>query len=477
MKSRKTGCSSHVRLVNSLFASAFLLLSGWIAAETLVGDLGDTEVYYSPKGGTAEAIAKVIDTADESIDVAMYSMSNDAPIFTALEKAVDRGVKVRVILNGANGKNRSISEGLESIGVDVLYVKATQHNKFAIVDGKTLINSSGNWSRGAANKYSENYVIYKDHLGLVDAFQEEFDLLYSRSRDFQPGRRVHPKVHANAPDRTIPDPGEERCEKAFFTSMNAPGSEGVVAEEIIRQIKSAKDSLDIAVAHLDHQGLAEAVLKVNARNQNSDPSDDVKIRVMVDYGEFSSPHSKARLFEKAGIPVRYKFYSLAYEYPRSQKMHHKAVIVDGKTLVSGSYNWSDTAEFSNYENVIVHRCAKNKPLLEAFENQFDHLWNLNRGSRAKALGAFLSKPGDPNYRRYVPIHFDTEYFKMAMTLTRHEIKPFRSVAGKWKLYRNKKMRLASYLDKEKGKFFSNPPSYPFLADGPGILDALGAAGH
>lgn len=34
-------------------------------------------------------------------------------------------------------------------------------------------------------------------------------------------------------------------------------------------------------------------------------------------------------------------------------MHHKFAIFDGRVLVTGSYNWTDSAEAQNFENILV----------------------------------------------------------------------------------------------------------------------------
>ena len=43
-----------------------------------------------------------------------------------------------------------------------------------------------------------------------------------------------------------------------------------------------------------------------------------------------------------------------YLYPPSMKfMHHKFCIIDGETLITGSYNWTNYAESRNLENIVV----------------------------------------------------------------------------------------------------------------------------
>lgn len=51
-------------------------------------------------------------------------------------------------------------------------------------------------------------------------------------------------------------------------------------------------------------------------------------------------------------------------------MHNKFCIIDDKTLISGSYNWTYGAEFKNYENIIV---IKNSEIIESFSKEFNKL--------------------------------------------------------------------------------------------------------
>ena len=54
------------------------------------------------------------------------------------------------------------------------------------------------------------------------------------------------------------------------------------------------------------------------------------------------------------------------------------MIVDGDELVTGSYNWSDTAEWSNYEN-IIHWYGRNvRQTLEDFQGEFEGIWESGR---------------------------------------------------------------------------------------------------
>ena len=52
-------------------------------------------------------------------------------------------------------------------------------------------------------------------------------------------------------------------------------------------------------------------------------------------------------------------------------MHHKFMLIDGKTLVTGSYNFTNESEFRNNEAAIF---TNNKALIQAFAAEFERLW-------------------------------------------------------------------------------------------------------
>lgn len=54
-------------------------------------------------------------------------------------------------------------------------------------------------------------------------------------------------------------------------------------------------------------------------------------------------------------------------------MHHKFCIIDKKTVLSGSYNWTYYAENRNVENVYV---TDNEYLVKSYQCEFDRLTNL-----------------------------------------------------------------------------------------------------
>ncbi len=57
-------------------------------------------------------------------------------------------------------------------------------------------------------------------------------------------------------------------------------------------------------------------------------------------------------------------------------MHQKFAVIDRKVVLTGSYNWTASAENFNDENLLLFRDAG--PLAEEFRKEFFRLWEKPR---------------------------------------------------------------------------------------------------
>ena len=506
-----------------------MLLLGLVLAPALA----QTEtIVFSPYEQQDIAISKALFTATHSIDMALYSISPESdwvedpgpdasqpaierwkafraqleagdvkPFDMIRWKSQEKGVRCRLILHRAALDPWSIDAAnrFRDVGVEVRWIHKTMHHKFAIVDGKILINGSGNWSRGAAERYSENTVIYEGHTGLVRQFAAEFRYLWDtllaegRASVFDPALLPIDPVPPSSffVERQVWHSWTAPIE-AYFTSENRNSWEYTCADKIISEMRRARRSITIMINHFNMGRISNALIQVHRqKNKNADPSDDVKIQVLMDLGEFDAGNigvSRARELEQAGIEVRYKAFSLSFYYPKAQFMHHKVMVIDSERMVTGSYNWSTTGEHKNYENITVHQGPTQQALIDAVEGEFQGLWEARRDLLPDFRAAVLSKPGDEGYRRYVPVHFSGSYYKTIMTLTRAEIESFRkpleamgyrpAVEGDEEATNNHAYR---YFDKETGTFTDVGPGDTFVRDehvirGPATTDAATEAG-
>lgn len=123
-----------------------------------------TEVYFSPHGGCTDAIVRAITAAKESIYVQAYSFTSQ-PIAEALVAAQRRGVKVSAILDSSNNADKSTSEDFIATGgvrtlVDSKH--AIAHSKVIVIDARTVITGSFNFSNAAEESNVENLLVLHD---------------------------------------------------------------------------------------------------------------------------------------------------------------------------------------------------------------------------------------------------------------------------------------------------------------------------
>jgi hypothetical protein len=137
------------------------------------------EVYFSSTGGCTEAAVKEIDGAKMTILVQAYSFTS-APIAKALVEAHKRGVDVWVILDKSPRTERySEADFLVHMGIPTWIDArhAIAHNKVMVIDDKTVITGSFNFTKAAEESNAENMLIirlpdiaakyeanYQDHL-------------------------------------------------------------------------------------------------------------------------------------------------------------------------------------------------------------------------------------------------------------------------------------------------------------------------
>ena len=143
--------------------------------------------HFSPKGGCTDAIVREIGQARHEVLVLAYSFTA-RPIAQALVDAKLRGVHVDVVLDHSNETEPHtelpflVEQGLVPV-IDAHH--AIAHNKVMILDGRTLITGSFNFTHQAENENAENLLVIKGHPELVGAYRQNFHAHKEHSRPVQ----------------------------------------------------------------------------------------------------------------------------------------------------------------------------------------------------------------------------------------------------------------------------------------------------
>ncbi len=122
------------------------------------------EVYFSPNGGCTDAIVRELDKAKNTVLVQAYSFTSYR-IAKALLDAHKRGVKVEVILDKSQNTHQYSSATFlynQRISLKIDAQHGIAHNKIIIIDGKTVITGSFNFTKAAEEKNAENLLVIHD---------------------------------------------------------------------------------------------------------------------------------------------------------------------------------------------------------------------------------------------------------------------------------------------------------------------------
>lgn len=141
----------------------------------------DQEVCFSPDEPCDLKLIKFIQSAQKSLDIAIYDINLDQLVHHVILKS--KTIPVRVIADRRQSKgDHSLVPLLIRSGVNLRFGKQRGifHNKFAIVDGLMLETGSFNYTNHAARANSENQ-IYLRQPEIVKKYQDFFERSWNRA--------------------------------------------------------------------------------------------------------------------------------------------------------------------------------------------------------------------------------------------------------------------------------------------------------
>lgn len=140
------------------------------------------EAWGSPHDSLQSEMVKVLSLASDHIDVAVFEFSS-RPLAQALERATQRGVLVRLLIDC--GHATSLPLGLDAADIRCLDGRVSDigvmHNKFALLDHAQIVTGSFNWTASAERLNFEN-LIRVDDPSVVGRFNSLFESLWCRGK-------------------------------------------------------------------------------------------------------------------------------------------------------------------------------------------------------------------------------------------------------------------------------------------------------
>lgn len=158
----------------------------------------EVSVLFSPHGGCDQALVLLARSAQMYLDAACYTFSLD-PVADELIAAKRRGVKVRVILDRSQAHQTWCpASRLAAAGISVMVNthSGLMHDKFLVVDGRSVATGSYNWTKAGTDDNDENLVLLTNEIPVASTFAVHFDRMWHDTARFAP---FSPRSSTQAP--------------------------------------------------------------------------------------------------------------------------------------------------------------------------------------------------------------------------------------------------------------------------------------
>lgn len=144
-----------------------------------------SSVYFSPGDTCRNVIVQQIISADATVNICVFTISDDV-IADSILKAHQKGIDIKLITD--NDKALDMGSDIEQLHNAGIPIKMDEtrnhmHHKFMVVDGRSIVTGSYNWTRSAALYNQENIILARDPV-MVRSFLKEFDLLWQKMKPY-----------------------------------------------------------------------------------------------------------------------------------------------------------------------------------------------------------------------------------------------------------------------------------------------------
>jgi phosphatidylserine/phosphatidylglycerophosphate/cardiolipin synthase-like enzyme len=230
---------------------------------------------------------------------------------------------VRVVAESDNLDAAEIQQ-LKEAGIPVLGDRreGLMHNKFVIIDRQQVWTGSMNFTINGAYRNNNNLLgIHSSQL--AQNYTAEFEEMFTDDR-FGPGSP------ANTPNTLLW--AEDTLLETYFSPDDG------VATRLLDLVSSAQGSVHFMAYSFTSDDLAQALIERAGAGV-------VVSGILEESQARSNTGGEYENLRQSGVDVRLG--------GQSGNMHHKVLIIDGSIVVAGSYNFSQSAETRNDENVLI----------------------------------------------------------------------------------------------------------------------------
>ncbi len=299
----------------------------------------DASTYH---GGIDDVISTYIAQVQHTLDIAAYQF--DSPSLTqALIQAKGRGVTIRMVADDHDGVGDTTStfKQLMDAGIPVVTDNrsALMHDKFMILDSSYIITGSWNYTINDTYRNNNNALVLASQ-DAVEDYQAEFNEMFV---DHEFG----PKSPSNTPHPTFTQDGV--AIGVYFSP------EDDVLDKINQALQGAQHTIRFMTFSFTEDPIGETLVQK--------AGEGVSVEGIFEKTGSETQYSELTRLFCAGLPAR--------QDGNVFILHHKVFIIDGTTVLSGSFNVSNNATTANDENLIS---ITDPDLAAQYQAEFDRRW-------------------------------------------------------------------------------------------------------
>ncbi len=291
-------------------------------------------------GGIEQALIASIDSARLSVDVAIYSLSL-REVGNALLRARDRGVKVRVVME-SDSRERSLPQALIEGGLPILGDRreGLMHDKFVVIDRSEVWTGSLNFTASGVYEDNNNLLHFRS-VKMTENYLTEFEEMYTDDLFGSDSIAATPHPRLTVDGIAI---------ETYFSPDDG------VAARLVELLQGAQESIRFLAYSFTSDEIAQAMRDRHAAG--------VTVKGVMDDSQVKSNQgTEFDLFVQSGLDVR--------RDGNKGLMHHKVIVIDRAIVVTGSYNFTASAENRNDENLVV---IFSPELAELFLAEFERVF-------------------------------------------------------------------------------------------------------
>ena len=345
--------------------------------------MNNLSVFFLAEGEqTADSVmarlTAFIRAAKQSLDIAVYDMrfsdSLRAQLVAALRERDNAGVHIRICFDGDKPIEPNIAAGqdpapagtsafVQSLGYPWRRIAGMKlmHSKFIVRDRQSVWTGSTNMTDDAFT-LMENNVVEIDSASLAAYYAEDFEQLWEKENFENTGR-----IHTEPVSLTFGEPS------ATARVMFSPGCGLEIDTEIAHRVRAAQRRVRICSLLINSGTLIGELLNLvrGSRVQVDGIYDRTQMaEVYTQWQDVPSNHWKIPALQEIVARAHLAGKNSTPYSPTSRHdfMHNKVLVVDD-TVITGSYNFSRSAQF-NAENILFIESA---PLAETYSRYIDHL--------------------------------------------------------------------------------------------------------